>query len=209
MNELLESYLKNDDQDAYYISNNGKKYAQSVHGRSYLRYNKAVMQSKMEPVPVEEIIEIIKKFLSDIGITTSENPVMKNPKSIDYRKIQEQYQLEDPGDIVWLKFTQDGYLGVVATSNDINFGIPKGKDDYDKKHKVYNKYTHKYEEQWNFNTSGILVHKLKKSWDKSFVLLFPLKGITPEYKRGDIERAIGNLLIKKNVPILDYYSHMY
>lgn len=208
MNELLKRYLYVDP-DAYSISNNGKKYAQSVHGRSYLRYNKAVMQSKMEPVPVEEIIEIIKKFLSDIGITTSENPVMNNPLSINYRKIKEQYQLEDPGDIVWLKFTQDGYLGVVATSNDINFNIPKRKDDYDKKHKVFNTYTQKYEEQWDFNTSGILVHKLKKSWDKSFVLLFPLKGITPEYKRGDIERAIGNLLIKNNVPILDYYSHMY
>ena len=208
MNELLKRYLYVDP-DAYSISNNGKEYAQSVHGRSYLRYNKAVMQSKMEPVPVEEIIEIIKKFLSDIGITTSENPVMNNPLSINYRKIKEQYQLEDQRDIVWLKFTQDGYLGVVATSDDINFDIPNSKDDYDKKHKVFNKYTQKYEEQWIYNTSGILVHKLNKSWDKSFVLLFPLKGITHEYKRGDIERAIGNLLIEKNVPILDYYSHMY
>ena len=208
MNELLKRYLYVDP-DAYYISNNGKEYAQSVHGRSYLRYNKAVMQSKMAPVPVEEIIEIIKEFLSDIGITTSENPVMNNPLSINYRKIKEQYQLEDQRDIVWLKFTQDGYLGVVATSDDINFDIPNSKDDYDKKHKVYNTYTQKYEEQWIFNTSGILVHKLNKSWDESFVVLFPLKEITHGFKRGDIEHAIGNLLIENNVPILDYYSHMY
>lgn len=28
-------------------------------------------------------------------------------------------------------------------------------------------------------------------------------------QRGDIERGVGNYLISKNVPILDFYSHNY
>lgn len=154
-------------------------------------------------------MEIIKDFLQEIGITTSENPVIKNPMTINYQEIKEQYGLESQSDIVWIKFTCDGYVGVVATSDDINFDFPSSKNDYDKKHKVYNSYTKKNEDKWIFNSSGILVHKLNKVWDESFVLVFPLKCIPTGYKRGDIEHAIGNLLIENEIPIIDYYSHLY
>lgn len=50
---------------------------------------------------------------------------------------------------------------------------------------------------------------LKKSWDTSFLLVFPLSNIPEGYKRGDIEMAVGNYLSTKGVPIIDYYSHMY
>ncbi len=42
-----------------------------------------------------------------------------------YKDIKNFYNLKDIRDIVWMKFTRDGFLGVVATSNDINFHIPK------------------------------------------------------------------------------------
>lgn len=208
MNDLLERYLHEDD-EAYYEFDDGRRYAQSVHGRSYLRYNKAIEQAEMDPASVESVIEIIKIFLKDIGITTAENPVVSEPLKIDYEEMKETYGLDNKSDLVWLAFTSDGYVGVVAVSDDINFDIPNDKDDYDKKQKVYNAYTKKYEDKWLFNTSGIIVHKLGKVWDESFVLVFPLKNIPARYKRGDIEHAIGNLLIENKVPILDLYSHLY
>ena len=42
------------------------------------------------------------------------------------------------------------------------------------------------------------------------VLELKVGDIIPKgYKRADIEEAVGNLLIEKRVPILDYYSHLY
>ena len=60
-----------------------------------------------------------------------------------------------------------------------------------------------------YNSSGILVHKLKKEWDESFVLVFPLRKLKEScgYSRHNIEMALGNYLIEQNVPIIDFYSH--
>ena len=102
-----------------------------------------------------------------------------------YNIIKDKFQLDCANDIIWLKFTKDGYLGVVADSFDINYN--------------YN------------NTSGKLLKKLnpEKEWDDSFVIIIP---ITPEiknnkYTRKQIETAIGEFLIDNDVPIIDYYSH--
>lgn len=207
MNNELEKYLY-DDPDAYFESNSGKLLAQSIHGKSNVRYKKALEQAEMKPVDKNEISSIIIDFLNKIGIETTKDPVI-SPNLVDYSKIKEEYELADQRDIVWIKFTEDGYVGVVAASSDINFNIPNSSDDYNKKHKVFNSYLRRYEEKWSFTTSGIIIHKLGKKWDESFVLLFPLKNIPLGYTRGDIEKAIGNLLIEKNIPILDYYSHLY
>ena len=43
--------------------------------------------------------------------------------------------------MIWMKFTSDGYLGVVATSNDVNFAIPKDKSECNLKEWQDNKYT--------------------------------------------------------------------
>jgi predicted lipase len=83
-----------------------------------------------------------------------------------------------------LKFTTDGYLGVVAGSFDINFSYEK--------------------------TAGRLVNSVGKVWDETFVLIFPLtKDILNGRKKTDIETAVGNYLIDKGVPIIDFYSHNY
>lgn len=208
MNDILERYLYIDS-DAYYLSYDGIEYAQSVHGKSFLRYKKAKEQAEKNVIPVEKIIEIVNNFLSEIGINLSDNPIVNDPLNINYKQIQERNHLESQKDIVWIKFTIDGYIGVVATSDDINFDLPNDKSDYDRKHKVYNSYTRKYEDKWMYNTSGIIVHKLNKSWDESFVLVFPLDNIPNGYSRGDIEHAIGNLLLENDVPILDVFSHLY
>jgi len=174
-------------------------YRCSVHyGNSY-RLECAKKQLKCSPVPVETIVEYTTEFLKSIGIQTSKAPKMK-PTEIDYGRIKKENGLKDKRDIVWMKFTTDGYLGVVASSNDINFDIPTSEKDYDQK---------RYKTRWMHTSSGILVHQLQKEWDTSFVLVFPLRGIPDLYKRGDIERAVGNYLIDQKVPIIDFYSHNY
>ena len=90
--------------------------------------------------------------------------------------------MKQPYDIVWLKFTTKGHLGVVAKGFDINY-------DYT-------------------NSSGVLINQVDENWDTTIVLIFPLTSeILGNHTSGDIELAIGKYLISKKVPIIDYYSH--
>lgn len=182
-------------------------YRSSVHFGNLYRLNRAKEQASLPTVDIANIIDYVIEFLEAIGIEIKLSPIVKEPLSVTYKKIKEDNELEDERDIVWMKFTTDGYLGVVATSNDINFDIPKSEAEYDSKEKYYNDYERKYKYTWKHNSAGILIHQLGKQWDSSFVLVFPLKNIPKGYNRGDIERAIGNCLIDKGVPILDFYSH--
>lgn len=175
---------------------------------SDIRFLKAQEQATKPSVAVEVIAQHVNDFLQKIGMKPIENPIYSmnniqmdgNTPKIDYKNIQKQFNLNSQSDIVWMKFTQDGYLGVVATSNDINFDYPASSDDYDKK---------TISGKWLHFTSGILIHKLNKKWDTSFVLLFPLANIPKPYTRSDIEKAIGNYLIEQNIPVIDFYSHNY
>ncbi|MDD3416092.1 MAG: hypothetical protein PHY47_19155 [Lachnospiraceae bacterium] len=101
-----------------------------------------------------------------------------------YNVIQERFRLNYPSDIIWMKFTKKHHLGVVAKSFDINYRLD--------------------------NTSGKLVTENDDKWDDSFVFIFPLtEDILNGRKTGEIERAVGNYLIAKGVPIIDFYSHNY
>jgi hypothetical protein len=163
------------------------------------RFTEAKHQATLPKIAKKKIIDYANEYLVKIGIQVDKSPIEIGLKDIKYSKIANDYGLVDKRDIIWMKFTADGYLGVVATSNDINFDIPESSADYDKKHK----------NKWEYNTSGILVHHVDKRWDDTFVLIFPLANIPSGYKRGDIERAVGNYLIDKDVPIIDFYSHIY
>lgn len=202
--ELLEKYLY-DDKEAYYYCN-GSKRCETVHYGRKKRFNKAEEQEKLENVDKNVIKDIIIDFLQKIGIKTTEEPeyLLNSIEDIEYKNIVKKYALDKgkENDLVWLKFTKDGYVGVVAVSNDINFSIPRNEKEYDLKQDYNTK-------KWKYNTSGIIIHYLGKEWDESFVFIFPLYTIPNGYKRSDIEKAIGNYLIEKNIPILDYYSHLY
>jgi len=80
--------------------------------------------------------------------------------------------------------------------NDINFCMPPSDKHYDERKGS----------KWKYNTSGIIIRSLDQVWDESFVLVFPLKNIGKGKDRKKIECGIGNNLIDKGVPILDYYS---
>lgn len=96
-----------------------------------------------------------------------------------YIKVKEE--TGDKNNLIWIKFTMDGYLGVVATSADVNFNM--------------------------HNNCGRIIEHVRKKWDERFVLIFPLKKIPKNLNRQLIESGIGNYLISKNVPILDFCSH--
>ncbi|MGI5898738.1 MAG: hypothetical protein ACOX8S_02320 [Christensenellales bacterium] len=173
----------------------------SVRYGNCTRFIKAEEQAKLEPIDVSVIIKHTVEFLGLLNMNLDERFNPKQDEDIDsissikslYEKIKQENSLADKRDIVWMKFTRDGFLGVVATSNDINFDMPPSKDEYNNKH----------------STSGIIIHNLGKTWDEDFVLIFPLRKIPADLKRGDVERGIGNYLIKKGVPILDFFSHRY
>jgi hypothetical protein len=175
----------------------------TVHNGSTTRFRKAEEQAKISPVDVDEIIKVIYEEFSEFiakpikhKITESQietNGVVK----IDYESLKEKYRLADERDIVWMKFTKDNYLGVVADSNDINFDIPNHGDMYDETENG----------RWKYNTSGILIHYLGKEWDSSFVLICPIIKFPEGKNRHFIEKSIGDFLIEKSIPILDYYSH--
>lgn len=179
----------------------------SVRGESDYRLNKARTQAALPPVPPDTITEYVNTFLGGMGmrgIPAAEALCrIRNPKypgrSVGYAKRSLQYQLADKGDIVWMKFTERGHLGVVASGNDVNFDMPEHTEEY----------TQRDGRGWLHTSSGILLHRLGEQWDTSFVLVFPLAPIPAGRTRRDLERAIGNYLIAKGVPILDYYSHNY
>ncbi len=181
-----------------------------VYGRdSSVRYKKNSKRMKKAKEELEKVdkkkdyiglvIKYTNEYLKSQGMRTIEDPILKLEggkfinKEKPYQKYKDQYKLKDQRDLVWMKFTTDGVLGVVACSSDINVRIPKDSTEY-----VDDKKT---------NTSGIILHRLGKSWDGEKVLVFPLPNIPEGKKRSDVEKGIGDYLIKKGIPILDFYSH--
>ena len=189
-----------------------KNIAKSVHYNDTERFILALEQKDKPTVPVSRIIKLVNDLLESVGIKTVEEKQAKmNPNEVNYAEIKKKHHLSDERDIVWLKFTKSGHIGVVAVSNDINFDIPQNASEYNTKIKVYNKFKKVYEDKWKYKTSGILVHYVKEEWDENFVLVFPLENNEEHcrYSRHEVEIAIGNYLEKNNVPIIDYYSHNY
>lgn len=188
----------------------------SVHGESTKRYDMALTQSKMKTVSIEKIINLTNDFFKMIDIPEVINPIYTDlsvkpgkfgPKTIelDYKEIQKDNELNCDNHLIWMKFTKDGYLGIVAASNDCNFDFPLDKSDYNETDngKVKNR-----SNSWKYATSGIIVSMLGKEWDEDFILVFPLRNIS-NGMRNDIECGIGQYLIENDVPILDYYSHVF
>lgn len=216
MNEKAVKYLK---------KTRPSRAASSVHYGNDFRFQKAEEQAKLKPVEIRQIISYINEFLNLLSEGPISPPLLISLKNsdfeeikkdynlqnniqyaslkfttkIDYKKIKKDYNLQDEKDIIWLKFTTKKYVGVVAKSNDIAFDVPPSKEDYHKKRGT----------KWEYTTSGIIIDFLNQKWDERFVLVFPLENIPQNLKRGDIETGIGNYLIDKGVPILDFYSHNY
>lgn len=158
----------------------------SIQKNNCLRFNMAKTQHQLEVIPVEKIIEYVEYFLKELGIT-HQTPIywdliQKPLRRGFYSQIwKDNPGMKDKRDIVWIKFTQKGHVGVVASGTDINFDMT--------------------------NTSGKIIQSVNEVWNKTFVLLIPLENMSDGWNRQMAESAIGNYLIEQGVPILDYYSH--
>ena len=170
------------------IKNRSLKYVDGKKDFNF-RLEMARIQAEKEPVDQEVLIRYVNEFLEMLGMEVVENPRVEvrggETHRINYSSITTRLTNKD--DIVWIKFTDDNFISVIGTSRDIYFS----------------------EKAKNNTSSGIINQKLNKDWDEKEVLIFPLINIPDGLYRSDVECGIGNYLISKGVPILDYYSHIY
>lgn len=230
MNSELEKYFVKE-KDGYYYDEKSNEYL--LKGVSCpndrTRNEKAANQVTLDPIPFSKVYSYINEFLEliredngftdknikldsimldgtehliiDNGIIIRDNNWILshwNGSTYDiydnkYDAIKDKFDLERVNDLLWFKFTDKGYLAVVASSCDIN---------------------------WDYNRScGILVNEVKEKFDDSFVFVFPLtqqmvrtkagpNSIYRKFSKSKLELAVGNYLIDKGVPIIDYFSHM-
>lgn len=223
----LEKYFQKNE-SAFYLDGKGEKRFRGVH-KYYgdtLRNDKAKNQSEFSPAPICNVFAYVNEFIELLRTENgySEKNVRFEPFVLDntvhtimdngilamglkwddpiydckkkeyvewdykYDIIKDKFKLNKPSDIVWIKFTTNGHVGVIAKSFDINFDrkTSDGKPI----------------------SSTVLVEEVGEKWDKSFVMIFPM---TPEIIGNrsieDLELGIGNYLINKKVPIIDFYSH--
>lgn len=167
----------------YVIPTYGDK---SIESDDCFRYRMAKFQSKCAVISYGKIIELVDELLKKLSITYQTNPyrnLIEQPMDSNaYADLKNMNPgMKDEKDIVWLKFTKNGFLGVVATSSDINFRMD--------------------------NTSGKIIDSVGECWNEDYVLIFPLENIPSGWNRHLVESAVGNYLIDNGVPILDYYSH--
>lgn len=185
--EFAQRIFKEKPADKEYIIKLTVEFLNAYFVRYNINYSEYLKENKIETLVMIES-EKQEIFLQNYNTT-----------------IKERYSVKNNEDIVWMKFTESGHLGVVAVSNDVNFDIPETKDQYDEMEKGH----------WKYTTSGIIVHSLEQRWDNTFFLVFPLpflkeRLLTLDKKeRHCIETGIGNYLLEKGIPILDYYSHRY
>lgn len=154
------------------------------YDKTNYRKNKANSEADKAPVSFDTIQKYIVEFLQLMG--KKEEIVIVDGidvlMTVNYELIRRQFELTKPSDIIWMRFTKDGYLGVVASSNDINF---------------------------DYNTnSGKIIKSIGKEWNENRIIVVPIKGIRERSERLLIEKTLGNFLAYgKSVPILDFYSH--
>lgn len=207
MSYSIEKFFnRNVDDDVLYPRDDGSLSLISVY---YKKNNRRILKAKEEykkiPVPISVIVSYLDNFLNQVSVynrTNVEN-INLNQQHHDfisrailvkncpwnsheyYDEIMTKYNLASVKDIVWLKFTEDGYLGVVGSGNFINF-------DYD-----------------TSSSALIKVNNKLKKWNETVIVIVPLTKdlFGQRHTRKELKRAIGNFLISKHVPIIDYYSH--
>ena len=140
MVENFEQYFQINPNAFRFSPKLNKNIAKSVHFKDRERFNLAKEQKNKPIVLVSDIIILVNDLLGSIGIKTVEEKLAKlNPNEVNYDELKKRHHLADERDIVWMKFTKSGHIGVVASSNDIGFDIPQNESEYNTQVKVYNK----------------------------------------------------------------------
>lgn len=223
----MKQYLKKDISGYYYNSKSNQYVLKGVKCRTDKTRNlKAIEQAGLKAVPIKEVYAYINDCLDLVRLSNgyTEKIIKEDSIVLDnkvhrilnngivikdlkwtapdwktrtfdkkYSIIQKTFGLQRETDLLWIKFTKSGQVAVVSGSADIN---------------------------WDYTlSSGILVKETGDELDDSFVLAFPLtqemirtkadpNSYCRKYSVSDLELIVGNYLISKGVPIVDYYSHM-
>lgn len=142
-----------------------KKSGQNASAKNdEVRARKAEEQVKLPSRSPDEVQKIVEKFFQAVGVKIG-------------------FKIKKRTDFIWLKFTKDNYLGVVAAGYDFNFS--------------------------KTNRSGKYVKSVGKEWNEELIIVFPISEYPDGRTRSDIERALGNYIIDQNIPIIDFFSHNY
>ena len=161
------------------------------------RINKGRAESKKGIISIKKIKEILSKCLKNQEI---DRTILHftNLSCINYSKIQEDNKTNAIGHIIWLQFTKQGHIAVVGAGKDIGFPI-KSKSG-----------------------TAFILNELNLEWDKSNIIVIAIKGLDhqsvglkniKEFNnnilkcRNGIEHYIGDYLISKNIPIINFYQH--
>lgn len=194
-----------------YLDTDSPRWTSIFYGQEK-RYLEARRQCDKKKVKPENIIDYVLEFFSKCEIKTIEysqdnkysifRPIKEDTDlNVFNKNIRNKYNTNKNEDIIWMKFTQDGHLGVVATSNDINFELAQQPLDSESIPDLQ-------KGNWKYSASATLIRYVGKQWEKSRTLVFPLLNINNPIERHRIETAVGNYLSKeKEVPIIDFYSH--
>lgn len=87
----VHTYFGEDPEASYY--RDGRKYWQSVHGKNYIRYNKAKKEITEKTIISKEIIiECINELLKAVGVAEVKNPIM-HPSVVDYTLIKKRIRI--------------------------------------------------------------------------------------------------------------------
>lgn len=146
-----------------------------------------------------EVKKILSKCLKEKRISGEVLTINPVSEKIDYEQISKKYGTNGEGHIIWVQFASSGHVAVVGAGKDI--GFPKNE---------------------NKGTWSILSKISSVEWDRSEVIIIPVReldkdsyGLKNIHKHGNnilkcrngVEHCIGEYLIKKDVPILNYYQH--
>lgn len=104
-----------------------------------------------------------------------------------YDVIKDKFNSGVAWNLLWIKFTSDGHVGVVASSFDINY-------------------------RYDYSCGKILREVIPDATWSDDILIIPLTSDVisnpwNRQRRLQLETGLGNYLISKGVPIIDYYSH--
>ena len=159
------------------------------------RVKKGQDELKKTAVEKSEVLGIISECLKKKGIDGEALLIEPASKNIDYKKIMDTYKTNGEGHIVWVQFVNSGHVAVVGAGKDI--GFPKNEIK---------------------GTWSILSKLSDVEWDTKNLIIVPVKGLDNKSNglknvknilkcRNGVEHCIGEYLIEKKVPILNYYSH--
>lgn len=171
----------------------------SIKPRLYERVIKGREELDKPAVERTEVKKILSDCLKEKGISAEVLTINPLSEKINYEQISEKYETNGAGHIIWVQFVISGHVAVVGAGKDI--GFPKNE---------------------NNGTWSILSKLPNVEWDRSEVIIIPVReldqhsyGLKNIHKhrnnilkcRNGVEHYIGECLIKKDVPVLNYYQH--